>query len=111
GLARQRATPGRITLDRYGAFGRQRIVWAGPPDIPAALQQTYDGLWQWLEPLGWPRPVQPFRPHVTLLRRAASLALPAAAPAPVHWDYTRYALVESRPQNGVANYRLLGRSA
>lgn len=109
--ARQRSTPGRITLDRYGAFARQRIVWAGPDGVDPALQHTYDSLWSWLEPLGWPRPAQAFKPHVTLLRRAASLDLPPSAPPPVPWHYDHYVLVESRPQHGTAQYRVLARSS
>ncbi|MDM9561217.1 RNA 2',3'-cyclic phosphodiesterase [Bordetella petrii] len=111
GTARQRATPGSITLDRYGAFARQGIVWAGPPEVGATLRRTYDELWDWLEPLGWRRPAQPFRPHVTLLRRAASLDWPAQAPPPVEWRYDRYLLMESRPQQGTARYRMLASSA
>jgi len=108
--AGQRSPPGRLTLDRYGAFARQGIVWAGPSTPDPTLRHTHDALWDWLEPLGWPRPAQAFRPHVTLLRRAASLDVPAA-PAPAHWQYGHYVLVQSRPQDGVAHYQVLARSA
>ena len=107
---RQRVAPGSLALDRYGAFARQRIVWAGPADTGAALQHTYDSLWHWLQPMGWQRPAQAFQPHVTLLRRTARLDLPAH-PAPVHWHYDRYLLVESRPQDGTAHYRVLASTA
>ncbi|OZI17026.1 2'-5' RNA ligase [Bordetella genomosp. 7] len=106
----QPALPGRITLDRYGVFRRQGIVWAGPADPQAALQNTYDRLWDWLEPMGWRRPAQAFRPHVTLLRRASQLDNLPPAPPPANWAYDGYVLVQSRPQNGVANYQVLARS-
>lgn len=109
--ARQRARPGSITLDRYGTFARQGIVWAGPAEVPPALQHTHDALWDWLEPLGWPRPAQAFKPHVTLLRRAARLDGTPAAPPPVQWQYRRYVLVQSRPRESVAHYQVLARSA
>lgn len=105
-----RALPASITLDRYGVFRRQGIVWAGPPDPQAALQNTYDGLWDWLEPMGWRRPAQAFRPHVTLLRRASQLDKLPPAPPPASWAYDGYVLVQSRPQNGIANYQVLARS-
>lgn len=108
--ARQRAAPGGITLDRYGVFERQGIVWAGPAQAAPALQQTHDELWNWLEPLGWQRPPQAFTPHVTLLRRAARLDNQPPAPAPEQWRYNRYVLVQSRPQDGTARYQVLARS-
>ncbi|HYG42169.1 MAG TPA: RNA 2',3'-cyclic phosphodiesterase [Bordetella sp.] len=107
---RQRAVPGRITLDRYGVFERQGIVWAGPGHVAPALQQAHDALWDWLEPLGWQRPAQVFRPHVTLLRRAAHPHDAPPAPPPVQWRYHRYVLVQSRPREGTAHYQVLARS-
>jgi len=109
--ARQRAEPGSFSLDRYGTFARQGIVWAGPTQAPPALQRTHDALWNWLEPLGFARPPQAFKPHVTLLRRAPRLDSAPDAPPPVQWQYRRYVLVQSSPHNGVAHYRVLARSA
>src|SRR5690606_26045228 len=111
GTARPRAPPGRRPPARSGAPARPGSVWAQPPQGGATLRRTYDELWDWRAPLGWRRPAQPFRPHVTLLRRAASLDWPAQAPPPVEWRYDRYLLMESRPQQGTARYRMLASSA
>lgn len=108
---RQRVDPGRITLDRYGVFARQGIVWAGPSTRHAMLLQAYDDLWMCLERLGWQRPEQVFQPHVTLLRRAANLHAVPPAPPPVQWEYQGLVLVQSRPRNGIAHYETLARSA
>ena len=63
-----RLEPGSLTLDQYGVFNRQRILWAGPSRTPDDLQAVHDGLWLWLSGYGVQAPAQPFRPHVTLLR-------------------------------------------
>jgi 2'-5' RNA ligase len=105
----QRVAPGELALTHYGAFRRLGLVWAGPdPEAPAtqALHAVYDDLWLGLAALGWPRPAQPFRPHVTLLRKATVDPLPVAN-APLSWRYDRYVLVASESQTGGSRYRVL----
>ena len=57
-----RLEPGTLTLDQYGVFNRQRILWAGPSRTPDDLQAIHDGLWLWLSGYGVQAPAQPFRP-------------------------------------------------
>ena len=57
-----RLEPGSLTLDQYGVFNRQRILWAGPSRTPDDLQAVHDGLWLWLSGYGVQAPAQPFRP-------------------------------------------------
>lgn len=110
----RRIEPGMVTLSRYGAFPRPRIVWAGPcpaedgqPDEGAArLAQEHRQLWDWVRPLHPARPEPHFRPHVTLLRNADTRQVPAPPPAPITWRYDRYVLVAST-QDGAARYRIL----
>lgn len=103
----QRIPPGHTRLDRYGAFPRLGIVWAGPAHTGGDLQDTHDSLWRWLQPLGWHPPQHAFRPHVTLLRHASRLPPPDTPPSPVEWRYHGYMLVESQPDTGTARYRIL----
>ncbi|ARP96760.1 RNA 2',3'-cyclic phosphodiesterase [Bordetella genomosp. 13] len=108
-----RIDEGEIELRHYGAFPRQGIVWAGPEaDDPATqtLHGIHDRLWNRLQDLGWQRPDQAFKPHVTLLRKADCSALPAPMPEPVVWAYRHYVLVSSEPNKGMAQYRVLARS-
>lgn len=109
----QRIAPGEILLDRYGAFPRQGVVWAGPaPEAPATrtLHALHDELWRGLAPLDWHPPAQVFRPHVTLARKADCASLPQPC-EPVAWSYARYVLVASEPLEGRASYRILAGSA
>lgn len=105
-----RLPAGEVTLDQYGVFKRQRILWAGPRDTPAALQAVHDGLWQWLAGYGLAAPPQPFRPHVTLLRNIERADTDAAPPEPLHWGYDRMVLVASESLTGGSRYRVIAQS-
>lgn len=108
-----RVEPGALALRHYGAFPRQGIVWAGPePEAPGtqALHALYDKLWDALQDEGWKRPASPFRPHVTLLRKADTAALPQPPADPLPWTWRDYVLVASEPRQGMAHYRVLARS-
>ncbi|SAI49550.1 2'-5' RNA ligase [Bordetella ansorpii] len=134
-----RIEAGEILLSRYGTFPKQGIVHACPGldrsdmdahdagtsgvDAPGmsmpgkdesetrALHALHDRLWRALETLGWQREPRPFRPHVTLLRKADCSTLPEAPADPVRWAYRHYVLVSSEPERGAAHYRILARSA
>lgn len=108
--AEHRIPPGDVPMQRYGVFNRQRILWAGPADTPAALQAVHDGLWQWLAAYGLAAPPQPFRPHVTLLRNILHTDPPAAPTAPLGWRYDRMVLVASESLTGGSRYRIVAQS-
>ena len=105
-----RLPPGEAPLERYGVFGRQRILWAGPAQTPAGLQAAHDDLWQWLSGYGLAPPPQPFRPHVTLLRNIVHAHPPEEPPAPLAWRYDRMVLVASESLTGGSRYRIVAQS-
>ncbi|QVQ25907.1 RNA 2',3'-cyclic phosphodiesterase [Achromobacter deleyi] len=102
--------PGEVAMDHYGVFSRQRILWAGPANIPAGLQNAHDELWQWLGGYGLAAPPQPFRPHVTLLRNIVHTHPPGETPAPLSWRYDRMVLVASESLTGGSRYRIVAQS-
>jgi len=105
--------PGEILLSRYGVFPKQGIVHACPePHAPAtqALHALNDTVWTAAQRLGWQREPRPFRPHVTLLRKADGTVLPDVPDSPVPWAYRQYVLVASEPDQAGAHYRILARS-
>lgn len=62
---------------------------------PEELLQLHANLAAALLGLGLAPEARPFRPHVTMSRRAPNALLPADHP-PLSWDIDHYALVESR---------------
>ncbi|CAM3681387.1 hypothetical protein BOSP111201_19970 [Bordetella sputigena] len=113
--AARRIEPGVVVLNRYGAFPRPRIVWAGPgngedgaadDDGARRLADEHRQLWDWVRPLHPARPEPRFRPHVTLLRNADTSVLPAEPPPPIEWRYDRYVLVAS-VLDGAARYQVI----
>lgn len=84
----------RIEQARYWA--RNRIVWAGPLETPAALRQL-------ARELGEPRE---FAAHITLIRKArppGNLPLPPA----LAWPVTRFTLVSSSLGREGPSYEVL----
>lgn len=72
--------------------------------VPEPLRALHAALAAALAGLGLPVEARPFRPHVTLARRAAGAHLPPAG-EPLRWRANGYALVNSAP----AGYRVLAR--
>jgi 2'-5' RNA ligase len=66
-----------------------------PDTAPKRLLQLQEGLGGALQRLALPVEARPFRPHVTLARRA-NAALPPMQGPPIRWRVGSYALMESR---------------
>ena len=82
-----------ITLDRFGYFDKKPLCWFAPSVIPVELRALHKRLQRAIEPCGY-HDRREFRPHVTLFRKAAGLAIPDEVPAvTLHVD--RFFLVES----------------
>lgn len=99
---------GSLTLDRYGRFRGPRIVWAGPSAPVPWLDVLQRGLWQALARQDFTPPEEPFRPHVSLLRRAGPGDLARLPmPEPILWVPRRCVLVASTPRETGSYYREL----
>lgn len=102
---------GTLTLDGFGRFAGPAVVWAGPtqpvPWLFALRRQLVAGLHH----RGLPVPDEPFRPHVSLLRRAGAgeLAL-LGTPRPLAWTPKRLVLVASQPDETGSNYTFLAQA-
>ena len=96
-LARELALPMRpfeLSFGRAGHWPKGLAVLC-PDAVPDGLTALHTGLQAALQRLALPVDARPFRPHVTLARRATG-ALPPSEPATLQWSVRGYALVQSR---------------
>lgn len=88
------------------SFGRA-AVWRGgiavlePDRVPPRLRQLHAALGETLRRLALPAEARPYRPHLTLARRAAP-ALPPAQGPKLRWPVRSYVLVESCAERAAA---------
>ncbi|WP_342117911.1 RNA 2',3'-cyclic phosphodiesterase [Pseudoduganella sp. OTU4001] len=86
-----------LTIDCYGYFKRPHIAWAGPSAPPQALLDAQADLMERLEAAGFSAATHgEFKPHITLAREAKEAPAEFSA-APVVWNVSGLALVESMP--------------
>jgi len=104
---------GELVLDRFGRFKGPRIVWAGPSEPwPAWLDALHAELWARLRQLGFPTSDEPFRPHVSLLRKAGPAdPAPLGGGRPIAWRPRRCVLVASMPRETGSYYEALAECA
>ena len=81
------------------------IAVLAPDVVPEPLLALHGALGEALERLGLPPEARPYRPHVTLARRAGP-ALATVQGPPITWQVDGYALMESKVGNG-AEYGLV----
>ena len=104
----EQLTPFNVTLCRSGLFPSAKVAWLGPATAPAPLTQLEQQLRALVSELGLAVEPRPYRPHITLLRKASlpanqdlATAL-APPPAPLTLPVNEFALYESRSTpNGV----------
>jgi RNA 2',3'-cyclic 3'-phosphodiesterase len=84
--------PVDLVLDSLGGFGRARVFWLAPSQVPPSLQALEQVLWRRLQGAGFSRESRAFRPHLTLARKARPVP---GGLGPIRWRATRLALVES----------------
>jgi len=85
--------PFDLAFDRVERWPHGLVV-LGTGLPPAPLAQLHVSLTALLRGLALPIDPRPFRPHVTLARRAAGAVAPPDMP-PLHWPVNHFALVHS----------------
>jgi RNA 2',3'-cyclic 3'-phosphodiesterase len=90
-------------------WGHNHIVYAAPGEMPQQLAQLADTLEQRLVAHRFSFDRREYKPHVTLLRNAHWTDAPLPKMQPVCWQIRDFALVQSEPQDGLTNYRVLAK--
>ena len=107
--ARVSAAGFRLALDAVGHWRRSRILWLGPAEPAPLLLALQASLHARLDAAGLRLEDRPFRPHVTLARRAKARSLQAIIP--IAWDVREFVLVESLPGPEGVRYQVVERWA
>lgn len=89
-----------VTLDCIGHWPRPRVTWLAPMNPPGALYELVFALREAATACGLEPERRPYRPHVTLYRRAAPTAQGPVAPITLRADH--FLLATSQP--GVEPY-------
>jgi 2'-5' RNA ligase len=98
--------PFRLRFDRVEFWPRPRVASLVAAVVPPELQQLVDAQSSLLEDLGVKVEDRPYRPHMTLVRRARPFETQRLAqPADIEWSSCE--LVESVSQPGGVTYRPL----
>ena len=98
--------PLTLTLDHFEYWGRPRILCLAAAGVPAELQSLVTALNDSLNDCGFEPERRPYRPHVTLLRKALPMET-RHLEQPITWRADHFVLVESRPGGEPPHYRPL----
>lgn len=97
-----------LPIERARHWARNRIVWAGPNEIPGRLRTLAGNLAARLAERNFATEARPFAAHVTLIRKTRGPGELPQLPA-VDWPVREYLLVRSRLAAEGPRYEVMGR--
>ena len=103
--SRIRVPPFELVLNEVGFFRRARALYLAPREIPPPLSALVAKLREALSGAGFRPEARPYRPHLTLCRKAGGLP-PGFRPPPLRWRVRDFSLVESASAPRAARYAL-----
>jgi len=96
-----------LVIDQGGWFRRSRVIWLAPAEIPDPLLCLVQGINNMVRSCGLAVDDRPFRPHLTLARKATRFTKPEFDP--IRWDIRDFCLVQSITHADGPEYRILRR--
>jgi 2'-5' RNA ligase len=102
--------PFTLSLDRCGCWPHNGIGWIVPSQVPDPLQRLVFAMEGWLRGAGFALEERPYRPHVTLVRKAECVPLMQDI-APIIWRVEEFVLVRSVLEPEGSRYQTIGRCA
>jgi len=104
------AAPFDLTLDRFGIWQHNRLLWAGCESLPLLAGLASNLKTRLLEAgFAVADAKRPFAPHVTLVRKVSNLETPLLAAEALRWHCREFVLVRSRLSVEGSAYEVLAR--
>ena len=97
----------QIVFNQISFWKQPGILCLSCSDCPPEVAEFVAQLSQLAKKLGLSVDDQPFKPHITLVRKAK--ALPSFEFKPIHWQITHFCLFESCSMPDGVEYRVLNR--
>jgi 2'-5' RNA ligase len=102
-----RERPIALTFERLGHFRQAQVLCAfAAAEDSAAAQLLASALQDASAAAGFNPDLKPFRAHVTVARKVAHASAPAVL-RPIVWEFTAFALVDSRTEPGGPVYSVV----
>lgn len=95
--------PFSLTIQEVGYWKRNEIVYAKATTFPSELFLLAESLKNTLLETGFTFDQKTFKPHITLLRQAQTIA-PTNLPQPIHWPVKEWCLLQSNQTPRGVNY-------
>ncbi len=102
---RIRFEPMQLTFDRVDYWKKPGLICLTAVHADPATHHLAEELTHAARQLGLKMDERPFRPHVTLLRKAKTI--PTKAIPPIHWQANSFALLESCSTPAGVEYRAI----
>jgi RNA 2',3'-cyclic 3'-phosphodiesterase len=96
-----------LHVDAAGWWRRSAVVWLAPSLVPPALLSLVEQLRELVSGVDIPLEARPYRPHVTVYRRAHRP--PRSARIGCRWRIDEFSLIESLPGAAGVRYQVLRR--
>jgi 2'-5' RNA ligase len=98
-----------LSIDHTGYWSRPRIFWASPGETPQALSQLVTDLNNGLMGCGYEPERRPYKPHVTLYRKACQVVT-GQLEEPIIWPVNAFVLAcSASPGVSGMRYQVLRR--
>ena len=94
-----------LTISQLGCWPRATVAWLAPESVPQPLTDLVAQLQSVCRGAGLEPDARPYHPHLTIARKIRRVA--PAELAPIHWQISRFSLVESVPERAGSEYRPL----
>ena len=99
--------PFALEVDQASCWKHNKVAWVGTSQMPPALPRLVADLEAAVGREGFAFDRRPFAPHITVVRKAHCVPLPALSP--VAWPVTDFVLVRSELNNEGSRYSVIGR--